>query len=193
MLYLRYYVRSWWTMTFSKAATGYSQTLCVMPFGQMRLRTIIFLFGLLTYGQVNGQLILTEEENLSWINKLKEEKEIEGRLNILRTRILADTNVYVQNIGDRVILTTQENKNKELGLCRPLLIVEGYYINVTNDTDRTTVENLVKELTTDRIKQFEVVDGEKAKALFGQNGWCGVILLTTTNKKAKKALLRFKI
>jgi hypothetical protein len=27
----------------------------------------------------------------------------------------------------------------------------------------TTVENLVKELTTDRIKQFEVVDGEKAK------------------------------
>jgi hypothetical protein len=64
---------------------------------------------------------------------------------------------------------------------------------VTNDTDRITVENLVKELTTDRIKQFEVVDGEKAKSLFGQNGWCGVILLTTTNKKAKKALLRFKI
>ncbi len=167
-----------------------------MPFGQMRLRTIIFLFGLLTYGQVNGQLILTEEENLSWINKLKEEKELEGRLNILRTRILADTNVYVKNIGDRVTLTTQENRNKELGLCRPLLIVEGYYINVinvTNGTDRTTVETLVKELTTDRIKQFEVVDGEKAKALFGQNGWCGVILLTTINKKAKKALLRFKI
>ena len=164
-----------------------------MPFGQMRLRTIIFLFGLLTYGQVNGQLILTEEENLSWINKLKEEKELDGRLNILRTRLLADTNVYVKNIGDRVILPTQDNKNKELGLCRPLLIVEGYYINVTNDTDRTTVENLVKELTTDRIKKFEVVDGEKAKSLFGQNGWCGVVLLTTTNKKAKKALLRFKI
>jgi hypothetical protein len=164
-----------------------------MPFGQMKLRTIIFLAGLLAYGQVNGQLILTEEENLSWVNKLKEEKELEGRLSILRTRILADTNVYVKNIGDRVILTTQENKDKELGLCRPLLIVEGYYINVTNDTDRTTVENLVKELTTDRIKQFEVVDGEKAKSLFGQNGWCGVILLTTTNKKAKKALLRFKI
>src|SRR5687768_15528518 len=114
-------------------------TLCAMPLGQMKLRTIIFLLGLLTYGQDNGQFILTEEENFSWVNKLKEEKELEGRLSILRTRILADTNVYVKNIGDRVILKTQENKDKELGLCRPLLIVEGYYINVTNDTDRTTV------------------------------------------------------
>ena len=164
-----------------------------MAFGQMRLRTIIFLLGLLACGQVNGQLTLTEEENLAWIKKLREEKELEGRLTILRTRILADTNVYVKNIGDRVILKTQENKNKEVGLCRPTLIVEGYYISLTNDTDRTTVENLVKELTTERIKQFEVVDGEKAKSLFGQNGWCGVILLTTTNKKAKKTLLRFKI
>jgi hypothetical protein len=84
-----------------------------MPFGQMRLRTIIFLFGLITYGQVNGQLILTEEENLSWINKLKE-KELEGRLNILRTRILADTNVYVKNIGDRVILRHKKIKTKNL-------------------------------------------------------------------------------
>ena len=164
-----------------------------MPFGQMRLRTIILILGLLTWGQVNGQLILTEEENLNWIEKLKGEKELEKQLTILRTRILADTNVYVKNIGDRVILKTQENKNKEIGLCRPLLIVEGYYINVTNDTERTTVENLVKELTTDRIKQLEILDGEKAKSLFGQNGWCGVVLLVTTNKKAKKALLRYKI
>lgn len=164
-----------------------------MPFGQMRLLTAIFLLGLLTFGQVNGQLILTEEENLAWINRLKEEKELEGRLSILRTRILADTNVYVKNIGDRVVSKTGKNKNKEIGLCRPLLIVEGYFIDLTNDTERTTVENLVKELTTEKIKQLEVVDGEKAKALFGQNGWCGVMLLTTKNKKSKKSLLRFKI
>lgn len=160
---------------------------------QMRLRTIIFSLILLTYGQVSGQLILTEEENLTWINKLKGEKGLEGQLNILRTRILADTNVYVKNIGDRVVLETEKNKNKEIGLCKPLLLVEGYFMNITNDTEKTTVENLVKELTLDRIKQLEVVDGERAKSLFGQNGWCGVILLVPKNKKAKKLLLRFKI
>lgn len=163
-----------------------------MPFGQMTLQTIILL-GLLTWGQANGQLILTEKENLDWIEKLRSEKDLERRLTILRTRILADTNVYVRPIGDREVLKTEKNKNKEIGLCRPLLIVEGNYINITNDTDPTTIENLVKELTTDNIKQFEVVDGEKAKSLYGQNGWCGVALLTTTNKKAKKTLLRYKI
>lgn len=164
-----------------------------MPLGQMRLQTIILIFGLLTWGQVNGQLILTEEENLDWIEKLRSEKELERRLTILRTRILVDTNVYVRPLGDREILKTNKNRNKEFGLCRPAIVIEGYYINITNDTDPTIVENFAKELTTDNIKQFEVVDGEKAKTLFGQNGWCGVVLLTTTNKKAKKTLLRYKI
>ncbi|MCW5911359.1 MAG: hypothetical protein KIT62_09810 [Cyclobacteriaceae bacterium] len=164
-----------------------------MLFGQMKLQTILLLFGLLILGQVNGQLILTEEENLCWIEKLKSEKELEKQLIVLRARILADTNVYVKPIGDRVILKTEENKNIEIGLCRPLLIVEGYYISMTNNTEQITIENLVKELTTDNIKQLEILDGEKAKSLFGQNGWCGVIFLKTTNKKAKKILLRYKV
>ena len=180
-------------ISFQKPTTAQTQTLCAMPFGQMRLQTIILIFGLLTWGQVSGQLILTESENLDWIKKLRNENDLERRLTILRTRILADTNVYVRPLGDREVLKTEKNGNKNTGLCRPLLIGEGYYINVTNDTDPTTVKNLAKELTTDNIKQFEVVGGEKAKSLFGQNGWCGVILLTTTNKKAKKTLLRYKI
>jgi hypothetical protein len=159
----------------------------------MRLRTIILLFGLLVYGHVNGQLILTEKENLVWINKLKKEKELDGQLGILRTRLLADTNVYVKPIGDRGFLKTGRNENKKDGLCRPILLVEGYFIQITNDTDRQTIENLTNELTTKNVKQLEVVDGDKAKVLFGQNGWCGVVLMTTTNKKAKKTLLRYKL
>jgi|GEM_PF-4365709 len=164
-----------------------------MPFGQMRLRTLTLLLNLLIYGQVNGQVILTEEENLVWINKLRDEKELPAQLEIIRTRILADTGVYVKNIGDRVTFKTGEYENKKDGLCRPILLVEGYFLQVANDTDRQTIENLTKELTTKNVKQLEVVDGEKAKALFGQNGWCGVVLMTATNKKAKKTLLRFKI
>jgi len=160
----------------------------------MILRTIILIIiGFHTWGKVSGQLILTEEENIAWIDKLKNKKELSEQLSMLRTRMLADTNVYVKNIGDRVIVKTEENKNKALGLCRPMVIVEGYFIQVSNDTDNKTVEDLTNELTTDRIKQLEVVDVDKAKALFGQNAWCGVVLLTTKNKKSKKALLRYKI
>jgi len=164
-----------------------------MPFGQMRLRTLTLLLSLLISGQVSGQVILTEEENLIWINKLRDEKELSTQLEIIRTRILADTGVYVKNIGDRVTFKTGKNGNKKDGLCRPILLVEGYFLQITNDTDRRTIENLTNELTTKNVKQLEVVDGEKAKALFGQNGWCGVVLMTATNRKAKKTLLRFKI
>lgn len=164
-----------------------------MPFGQMILRTLPLLLSLLIYGQVNGQVILTEEENLAWINKLRDEKELSTKLEIIRTRILADTGVYVKNIGDRASFKTGKNKNNKDGLCRPILLVEGYFLQITNDTDRQIIEDLTKELTTKNVKQLEVVDAAKAKALFGQNGWCGVVLMTATNKKAKKTLLRFKI
>ncbi len=159
----------------------------------MRLRILTLLFGLLICGQVDGQLILTEDENLAWINKLRDEKELTTRLEIIRTRIFADTCIYVKNIGDRVAVKTGKNVNKKDGLCRPIFLVEGYFIQMTNNTERQTIENLTKELTTKNIKQIEVVDGNEAKALFGQNGWCGVVLMTTTNKKAKKKLLRYKI
>jgi hypothetical protein len=159
----------------------------------MRLQTLTLVFGLLIYGQVNGQLIRTEEENLTWINKLRDEKELSIRLELIRTRILSDTGVYVKNIGDRVAFKTGKHKNKKDGLCRPILLIEGYFIQINNDTDKQTIEELAKELTTKSIKQLEVVDGEKAKALFGQNGWCGVVMMTTTNRKAKKTLLRYKI
>jgi hypothetical protein len=138
-------------------------------------------------------LVLTEEENIAWINNLRDENELTEQLAMIRTRILSDTNVYVKSIGDRVVLRTERHKGKELGLCKPMLIVDGYFIQATNATDNQIVEDLADELTSDNIKELKVVDEDQAKALFGQNGWCGVILLSTTNRKARKSLLRYKI
>ena len=155
----------------------------------IKLPILILLIGLLTSGQVNGQLILTEQENLTWVNKLKGEKELPEQLNMLRSRLLADTNVFVRNTMDRIIL----NKDKPIGLCKPRLMVDGHLIQPTNDTDAQIVKNLTKELTTDQIKHLEVADEKIANALFGPSGWCGLVLLTPKNKKTKRALLRYKI
>ncbi len=156
---------------------------------KLQLPTLILLIGLLSWGHANAQLILTEQENLTWVNKLKAEKELPEQLNLLRSRLLADTNVFVRNTGDRIIL----NKDKPIGLCRPRLMVDGHLIQPNNDTDAQTVKNLTKELTTDQIKHLEVADEKTANALFGPSGRCGILLLTPKNKKAKKALLRYKI
>lgn len=156
---------------------------------KMKLPTLLILIGFLTWGQANAQLILTEQENLDWVNKLKGEKELTNQLNLLRSRLLADTNVFVRNTGDRIMLL---NNDKPIGLCKPRLMVNGHLIQPNNDTDAQTVKNLTKELTTGQIKHLEVVDEKTANALFGPSGWCGILLLTPTNKKAKRALLRYK-
>lgn len=142
--------------------------------------------------QLPGQLILTEEDNIAWTNKLRNTNELSEQLQILRTRLLADTNVYVKNVGDRVILMEAKDKNKELGICRPTLIVEGNIIELSNNTNAKTVENLTEKLMPDKIKDLEVVEEETAKAIFGTKGRCGVVLLTPRNKKIKKALLQYK-
>ena len=161
-----------------------------MPFGQMRLRTIKLIFGLLTYGQVNGQLILTEEENKAWIEKIRTEKELNKQLDLLRNRMLADTNVYIMNFGDRVILKTDKDKQKADGLCRPLLFVDGQPIYIKNGTSTKVIKQLADSLTTDNIKGLSVADDNQATALYGSSGLCGLIALTPKNKKVKRELLR---
>ena len=51
---------------------------------KMKLPILILLIGLISWEQAKGQLILTEQENLAWVDKLKGEKELTKQLSILR-------------------------------------------------------------------------------------------------------------
>jgi hypothetical protein len=155
----------------------------------MKHQMIILLFGLLSWSGASGQLILTEKENLDWIEIIKNEKDLNRQLEILRERILSDTNIYVLPVRHTVVGKSKGNQNKEIGLCRPILIVDGHLISLSNDTLPIAVEQLTQKLTTKNIKEMGVVDGEKAQSMFGQSGWCGVIMLVPSNKKARKSLL----
>ncbi|MDN4164453.1 hypothetical protein QWY31_03015 [Cytophagales bacterium LB-30] len=133
---------------------------------------------------------MTEEENKTWTAKLRTEKELNKQLDLLRNRILADTNVYVMIFGDRVFLKTDRDKQKSDGLCRPLLIVDGQPIYINNGTPTKKIKELVNILTIDNIKGLSVADDKQATALYGSTGLCGLIALTPKNKKVKKELLR---
>lgn len=155
----------------------------------LRQWTTLVLLGLVC-GQVYGQLILTKGENLAWVQKLRDEKDLSVKLEIVRARILADTNVFVQENGDRIIVQTGKDQHKQDGICKPLLIIEGVPIQINNITSRKTVENLAKKLTTNNIVQLEVASDQSALGHFGQNGLCGIILIKAKNRKARKSLLR---
>jgi hypothetical protein len=161
----------------------------------MRTRTIILIFGLLTCAQlkVSGQFILTEQDNRSWTSKLRSEKDAVAQFEILRTRLLADTNVYVRDFGDIVILKSEKHKDKVEATCRPLLIVGGRLIGISNNTDAKAVEKLIGKLTRDNFKEIVILEDNQATALYGQTGMCGAILLTPKNKKVKKDIFRIKV
>ncbi len=156
----------------------------------MRLQVLSIVIGLFTYGQAHGQLILTEEENKAWIEKIRTEKELNKQLDLLRNRMLADTNVYVMIFGDRVILKTDKDKQKVDGLCRPLIFVDGQPIYIKNGTSTKAIKKLVNSLTDDNIKGLSVADDNQATALYGSTGLCGLIALKSKNKKVKKELLK---
>jgi hypothetical protein len=156
----------------------------------MRLRTTILLFGLLTWGQTHGQLILTETENSNWTEKLRAEKDLNKQLDLLRSRILADTNVYIKPLVHYYVSKSDRDKNKSDGLCKPLLIVSGQIINIQSETPTKKIKELVNALTTDNIKELNIAHDNQAIALYGSSGRCGLIMLTAKNKKAKKVILR---
>lgn len=155
----------------------------------MKLRIITFLFGLLIYGQANGQLILTEEDNISWTNKLRNEKKPSAQLDILKSRLLADTSVCVKYFGDRVIVLS----DKPNAICRPIIVVGGQFINITNDTETKEIKKLTEKLTKNNFREVKILEDNQATALYGQRGICGAILLTPKNKRIKKEILRIKI
>lgn len=155
----------------------------------MKPQAISLLIALLFCMQANAQLILTVEENTAWIDRLSAEKELAEQLDILRARILADTNVQV---GGAVHGAVFKAEHRQWGVCKPMLIVDGYLIRITDWTDSQAIEDLSKALTTDKIKQLKVVE-EPAGAIYGYSARCGVILLTPINRKAKKLFLKIKL
>lgn len=150
----------------------------------MKPQAISLLIALLFCMQANAQLILTVEENTAWIDRLSAEKELAEQLDILRARILADTNVQVGGAVHGAILKA---KNRQWGACKPMLIVDGYLIRITDWTDSQAIEDLSRALTTDKIKQLKILE-KPSLAIYGSHSLCGVILLTAKNKKARRAL-----
>ena len=130
-------------------------------------------------------MVLTKEQNDQWFIVLKKSVH-KNKLELIKTRILLDTNVYVPRIfPDRIKMREYiRTKNKAISYGRPLLIFNDiFYPNINSGTKSKSVVELANLITEENIKNVTVVKDTKTTALYGSMADCGVILLTTKNRK----------
>jgi TonB-dependent SusC/RagA subfamily outer membrane receptor len=159
---------------------------------KMRVLLIIILTlstNLTAQSQVDS-LVLSKDQNDRWIVKLERETKVR-QLDLVRKRILSDTNIYVPKYyPDRIKFDNEKAKGKRSeGYCRPLLVFNAqYYAYIDNGTKEKSIKQLVEFLTDSRIESILIMKDSQATALYGSRATCGVILLTTKDKKTLKRI-----
>jgi hypothetical protein len=115
-------------------------------------------------------LILTEGQNNRWILKL--EKEVRSKkLEMIKHRILLDTNIYIRNgYPDRLKVDSEKQKRARIeGYGKPLLIFNGQFpADINNNTKNKSIIKLTSFLIESKIKDILVIKDIQARALYGR-------------------------
>lgn len=159
-----------------------------------KLIPILIIFSIqAAFGQANDSLILTAEQNEIWISKVQN-APLEKQLELIRNRILSDTNVYVRTYASDRILVRDESQNskKKQSFGRPLIILGGqcehFSPNINNKTDNSSIELLASFLTPDNIEEITILTDYKATALYGSRAVGGVFILAVKKRLICKSI-----
>jgi TonB-dependent SusC/RagA subfamily outer membrane receptor len=165
------------------------------------MRTLLTIL-LLTLGTILkaqstiDSLVLTKEQNENWILKLEKEAPKYRQLELIRRRILLDTNIYVnQYFADRLKIDNDKLRGTRTeAYGRPLLVFNQLYAaDIGNGTRSESIMELSELLTDDRIKSISILKGNQAAAIYGTRANNGVILLTTKNKRTLEEIKKIKL
>jgi TonB-dependent SusC/RagA subfamily outer membrane receptor len=151
---------------------------------------ILTLSTLLRAQSTVDNLVLTKEQNDKWISKLEKESK-SGQLELIRARILLDTNIYVNEYyADRLKIDNDKQRGKRTeAYGRSLLVFnQSYAADINNRTKNKSILKLADFLTDKKIKSISILKGTQATALYGSRATNGVILLTTADKKTFKQI-----
>jgi TonB-dependent SusC/RagA subfamily outer membrane receptor len=160
------------------------------------LTVLIFVtLSLALHGQNSNadSLIITYQQNNSWLDNVAK-LELKDQLKEIKKRILSDTNIYVrQSFTDRIKIEDQyKNEKRVQGQCKPIFIVEGQPVYITNGTDNRNIIALTKFLKADNIKKINILRDQTALAIYGSRAACGVLLISLKNKRTIKKIKNIK-
>ena len=135
--------------------------------------------------QVDSGLILTQEQNDKWFERFGQ-LGLKDQIETLNKRILMDTNVFVTNTLDRLVI--EKVNRRQVGFCKPMMLIGGVLISIENRTQTSDIKYLTTLLTAETVKKIEIIKEDQASALFGQRGICKGLNVTITSKRTKRKL-----
>jgi hypothetical protein len=146
------------------------------------------------YGQklTDNIIITNKDQNDNWLTNL-EKQETSRQKEIIADRLLADTLTYLKGTGDRIILKPQIDSAKADVNCRPQIIWNGIPLYVKNSTSTGTVKEMASMLRQAKINKIEIIRDERATALYGSRGLCGLLLISSNDKKLKRQIKKLKL
>ena len=142
---------------------------------------------------LSDSLLLTTEQSTEWLNKL-EKLPVHSQIELIKKRILLDTNVYARSASCRIILKTNasdsvvntEDPNEKTDKKKPeriysnriLIILNGLPIHDVGEMDTQTAMIHIAEIDKLNIKKTAILKGATTTALYGSRAVMGVIILT---------------
>jgi hypothetical protein len=149
----------------------------------------LLLLCILLATALNAQPFTSLEENRAWVEHFRGQDQMH-RLSMLKKRMLADTNLFVSWYGDRVMLPSVRAATTTVGPCRPLLLVNGRAVSISNDTGPAALLKLTSLLTIGNIDSIVIAADEIAGPIYGTMGeQCGVIIISPKTRRIGKKML----
>ena len=154
---------------------------------------IILIISKLTFSQeAEKKTILTEKQNIEWVNEFKLLETNAEKLNAIKKKVFIDRvyNVFEKScfvIVDRS--SPYYKKEQILYECKitfALKIKEKYYLfDIINNPDTFKILN---EVESGYIDNIEVFEGEMAYVYFGYRNCGKAIVINTDSKKLKRKI-----
>ena len=159
----------------------------------MKKTILIFtiLFSSLVFSQSNFDSIPNIENNSIWLDKLEKIINKEDQIIFIIKKIKSDS-IY-KNTPVKLEPYIQENghlsNNFESNNCKIIFALNQKKVTHILDLNRVpNYSEILKYLNSQTIEKIKILKGLSATTLFGVNGNCGVVYLTSNNKKLKRAI-----
>lgn len=159
--------------------------------------SILILLISVNFFAVSGQeqkLVLTKAQNDQWLNDLKK-LPLSSQLSTIKERVLSDTAVFVKKYYNDGIKVVDSLGNRVYGEGKPTMVITGYMMIISNDTEKNKIIELSKLLNTNYIKKMVVLspDDPALTAIYGSFAQYGVILMTVTKSKYAKLFQKLNL
>ena len=164
----------------------------------MNLQLFLLFILNFTYCNSFSQDTLTDFTNARWMEEFNKIESTNEKLTAIKQKIF-DDRIYGAPlkrscliIGD--IAKSNVSKEKRYYECKILFVLKLFNKSILLDAETTeTILLASRSITEKNIDSILSLSGLQSTALYGSDGRCGVVIMSSTSRKLKRRLKELKL